>query len=78
MRRRSRRSGRVQTSLQVAQIVFLVGLLVVVLFFRTRVGEMAARMLEALGGPAEDVRVEPLPESNTSGPSGDAGPQTDR
>lgn len=72
MRRRSRRSGRVQTSFQVAQILFLIGLLIVVIFFRTRVGDMAARMLEALGGPSEDVRVEPPSDSAAepdSGPS---------
>lgn len=60
MVRRARRPSKRQTTAQIAQIIFLLGILVVILVFRGRVGETAARMVEALGGSgADDVRVTP-------------------
>lgn len=64
MARRVRRPSKRQTTAQIAQIIFLLGILVVILVFRGRVGDTAARMVEALGGSGtDDVRVASPPDA---------------
>lgn len=60
MARRGRRYRGSRRGVEIAQIIMLIVLLVVVLFFRGKVGEISSKLINVFG-PAEDVQIKSDP-----------------
>lgn len=56
MARRGRRYRGSRRGVEIAQIIMLIVLLVAVLFFRGKVGEISSKLINVFG-PAEDVHI---------------------
>ncbi len=64
MARRGRRYRSSRRGVEIAQVIMLVILLVAVLFFRGKVGEISAKLINVFG-PADDVRVNSEPPTDS-------------
>lgn len=66
MRRRVSRRRRVNPMVTAIQVVLLIALLVMVIFFRDRIGDGAGALLDSLGSSDLQVQPEPLPPPASS------------
>ena len=69
MARRGRRYRSSHRGVEIAQVIMLIVLLVVVLFFRGKVGEISSKLINVFG-PAEDIQLKSDP-ATPPGPTGD-------